>query len=341
MAKIFTKTTVVDEVLTEDARYTILEDGGGAFKADMQINLSSPVSVAGTDVNAALLNPLETAVDTIDDMLVTYTTAGTSTAFTLTTPQASSLATDERWRVKFNATAGATPTLNRDAKGAKALKYYDSTGTKQSCGATTIISGMITDVVYDGTDYVLLNQLPLFVPADNSIALAKLINATAQYNLIGRSTAGAGAWEQKATSANVFSLLGCADYAAMRSALGIVINTDVQAYDAQLSSLIRQNSQSAAYTTVLTDGGKHILHPAADNNARTFTIDSNANVAYPIGTAITFVNEINTVTIAITTDTMKLAGAGTTGSRTLAANGIATALKIASTTWIISGTGLT
>lgn len=104
---------------------------------------------------------------------------------------------------------------------------------------------------------------------------------------------------------------------------------------------IPQNSQSAAYTTVLSDSGKHILHPVADNNARTFTIDSNANVAYPVGTAITFVNEINTVTISITSDTLTLAGAGTTGSRTLAANGIATAIKITATKWVISGTGLT
>jgi len=53
------------------------------------------------------------------------------------------------------------------------------------------------------------------------------------------------------------------------------------------------------------------------------------------------VNEINTLTIAIATDTLVLAGAGTTGSRLLAANGIATALKIGATKWIISGTGLT
>lgn len=104
---------------------------------------------------------------------------------------------------------------------------------------------------------------------------------------------------------------------------------------------IPQNSQSAAYTTVMADRGKHILHPAADNNPRTFTIDSNANVPYPIGTTITFINEINTVTIAITSDTLTLAGAGSTGSRTLAANGIATAIKITSTKWMISGEGLT
>ena len=105
--------------------------------------------------------------------------------------------------------------------------------------------------------------------------------------------------------------------------------------------IVDLNSQSAAYPLVLTDAGKFILHPTADNNARTFTIPANGSVAYTVGTMITFVNQINTVTIAITTDTMTLAGAGTTGSRTLAANGIATAMKIASTDWIISGTGLT
>jgi hypothetical protein len=101
------------------------------------------------------------------------------------------------------------------------------------------------------------------------------------------------------------------------------------------------NSQTAAYTTVAADAGKVILHPITDNNARTYTIDSNANVPFPVGTVITFVNMINTVTIAITSDTMYLAGAGTTGSRTLAAYGVATAIKVSSTSWIISGVNLT
>jgi hypothetical protein len=106
---------------------------------------------------------------------------------------------------------------------------------------------------------------------------------------------------------------------------------------------IPQNSQSAAYTLVLADAGLHILHPSADTTARTWTIPANASVAFPIGAAVTFVNQngAGVITIAITSDTMRLAGAGTTGSRTLAANGIATALKITATEWIISGTGLT
>ena len=106
---------------------------------------------------------------------------------------------------------------------------------------------------------------------------------------------------------------------------------------------IVQNSKSADYTLVLDDGGKHLLHPSADTTARTFTIPANASVAYPIGTAITFVNQnaAGVVTIAITSDTMRLAIEGTTGNRTLAANGVVTALKITATEWIISGSGLT
>lgn len=106
---------------------------------------------------------------------------------------------------------------------------------------------------------------------------------------------------------------------------------------------VPQNSQSAAYTTVLGDAGFHILHPTADTTARIFTIPANSSVAYPVGTAITFVNQhgAGVITIAITTDAMYLAGQGTTGSRTLAANGIATALKVTSTEWMISGSGLT
>jgi hypothetical protein len=123
---------------------------------------------------------------------------------------------------------------------------------------------------------------------------------------------------------------------------GTLSNCTVDGTDAVGFRNIPQNSQSAAYTLVLADAGKHIFHPVGDNNARTFTIPANSSVAYPIGTAITFINmAVANVTIAITTDTLTLSPAGTTGSRTLATNGSATCIKITSTSWLISGSGLT
>lgn len=104
---------------------------------------------------------------------------------------------------------------------------------------------------------------------------------------------------------------------------------------------VPQNSQSGNYTCVLTDNGKHILHPSGAGAGDTFTIPANASVAYPLGAVLTFVNrDSNAVSIAITTDTMYFAGTATTGTRTLAQNGVATAIKVESTVWIISGTGL-
>lgn len=103
-------------------------------------------------------------------------------------------------------------------------------------------------------------------------------------------------------------------------------------------------SVSTAKTFALTDqGNKTFLHPAADTTARTWTIDANGTVALPLGTELEMVNQnaAGVLTIAITTDTMRLSPGGTTGSRTLAANGIAVAKKITTTEWIISGTGLT
>jgi hypothetical protein len=125
------------------------------------------------------------------------------------------------------------------------------------------------------------------------------------------------------------------------TALGAGTNVSVSGASVSTTT-VDQVSKSTAYTLVLSDAGKHILHPSADGSARTFTIPANASVPYPVGTALTFVNQngAGVVTIAIASDTMRLAGAGSTGSRTLAANGIATALKITATEWIISGGGL-
>lgn len=97
-------------------------------------------------------------------------------------------------------------------------------------------------------------------------------------------------------------------------------------------------STTGAYGVVAADAGTHIYSSAT----RTITLPANGTIAMPVGSTVVFIAGSGaTVTIAITTDTMYLAGTGTTGSRTLAAFGMATAIKITSTSWIISGNGLT
>lgn len=99
---------------------------------------------------------------------------------------------------------------------------------------------------------------------------------------------------------------------------------------------IVQNIQNGNYTLVLTDATKHIYKASGVGN--TITIPANASVAFPIGTAIPIVNQSgNTVSIAITTDTLTQEGTGLTGTRTLADDGMATLLKVTATSWMISG----
>ena len=94
-----------------------------------------------------------------------------------------------------------------------------------------------------------------------------------------------------------------------------------------------QNAQTGAYTLALADAGKHV-----SNTTGGFVIPANGSVAFPVGTAIVlFNNSGSNQTISITTDTLRLAGSTNTGSRTLAAYGLATCVKVASTTWVVSG----
>ena len=97
----------------------------------------------------------------VNQSLTAFTTAGTAPAFTLTpVPAIDSYAAPQRFRVKFHAAGGSSPTINVSGRGPKALKQYDATGAKV---VATIALGQLADVEYDGTDAVILDPLP----ADN------------------------------------------------------------------------------------------------------------------------------------------------------------------------------
>lgn len=87
-----------------------------------------------------------------------FPTAGTSTALTLTpVPAISAYTANQRFSVKFHVASGANPTLNASAKGAKGLKQYNAAGAKV---AAVFFADQVGDVVYDGTDWVLMNSIP-------------------------------------------------------------------------------------------------------------------------------------------------------------------------------------
>lgn len=100
-----------------------------------------------------------------------------------------------------------------------------------------------------------------------------------------------------------------------------------------------QVAQTGNYTLIASDAGKSIL---MNGTSITLTIPANASVAFPVGTVVIVVNVNATgLSIAITSDTLTLANSTTTGTRTLAQNGVATCIKIGATSWLISGAGLT
>ena len=109
-----------------------------------------------------------------------WTTGGTDTAYTLTpTPASTANATGQRFRVTFNAASGATPTLAVSGQTAKNLKYYDSAGAKQAITSTQVPINWISDVEYDGTDWVVLDVPPTAV---SSTGLNPIINGAFSIN---------------------------------------------------------------------------------------------------------------------------------------------------------------
>ena len=305
-------------------------------------NLIIPANIANTDANDTTV----TFSASQSGSCVVNASSNNPSILQIVIPNAGSTGTTAFTLSKFTgAPSTAVIAATTDTGGVVGVTI---SGAGTTGSATIQTAGLVNCVFSNATtagDYVQISG----TTAGNCLDTGAATYPVSGGQVIGRvltTHGGAGTYtidffaaEVRALSVNIANVTGLGTNvpAFLETPSGANFNAMIAAGGVPIS----QNSQSTAYTLVLSDGGGSVLHPTADNNARTFTIPANASVAYAVGTVITFINQINTVTIAINSDTLQLAGTATTGSRTLAAGGLATATKVTSTLWFISGPGLT
>jgi hypothetical protein len=97
---------------------------------------------------------------------------------------------------------------------------------------------------------------------------------------------------------------------------------------------------SGSTTYVLADSGKGYLANAA---GVTFTVPPNSSVAFPIGTIlVAATGGGGSATIAQGAGvSLRLAGSGTSGNRSMTQNSYATIYKTGTDVWLVSGPGVT
>lgn len=241
----------------------------------------------------------------------------------------------------------------------------DKTGTGLNVfqtSATLVTPTLSGNVTRDGAEVVTPSAMAALAIDITKMNNTKSITVDSTFTFSATLTVS-GTWfgvtiSNTDTNAHLISLPSCIDMntgltvstsamripaSSQRKILFEYDGTNVRMYNSTNVAGRQVIPVSAAQTSVMADANGEWTHPSADTTARTWTIDSNANVPYPIGTILVFSNQngAGVITLAITTDTMYLLGTGTTGSRSIAANGCAIAKKITSTTWQVGGPGVT
>lgn len=312
---------------------------GSNTTATMTVGTGGTLTVAGTGVNNA--NQLNGAIVPASAALLASNSSGQETAITLGNNLAISSATLQTTQLINPQTgttyaivagdAGKLITASNAASQAYSIAQAGTTGFTtgysfdiQNKGAGTVTITPATSTINGASTLVIATNLGCTITSDNT-----------NYQVSACTAAGGGggssAFNAITSGNNTTAAMTVGSGASLTPNGGIITANSV----AQT-----QNQQAANYTFVLADANEQIYHTSG--TAHTFTIPANSSVAYPIGTVLTLINEVGggVATVAITTDTLLWSPTGTTGSRSVAATGIAAIVKVTSTSWIITGSGV-
>lgn len=125
------------------------------------IAFSPTARISATDVQAAI-EEVDASVEAIEDEQTieksVYTTAGTTTAYTIAVSGVTAYASGDRYWVRANATNTAACTLNVEGVGAKSISKYNNSGVLQDASKGEFIIGSEYLLHYDGTQFVIISS---------------------------------------------------------------------------------------------------------------------------------------------------------------------------------------
>ena len=160
-------TSTIQAVTTGGGGIASTSDNSGNLSLLAGPNPIIAITASGADITGTLTlssGILETAQITQAQSAIAFTTSGTGNAYTLTpSPAAVAYTSGQRFTVTLHTTPAlldTTPvTLNISGLGVKNFKYYNAQGVKVFINSWVSQTNWISDVIYDGTDMVLMNPL--------------------------------------------------------------------------------------------------------------------------------------------------------------------------------------
>lgn len=282
--------------------------------------------VRGVLARAADVNALFTAVSTGFELLPTaaklaenrvtyYVPTGTGNALVVTmAPALGAYTAGLRLMLKLAATNTGAATVNVNGLGVKSIKRYDGSALE----AGDLTSGQLAELAYDGTNFIFGAASAVWAAAAAaavsaaaaaasaaSVDAANIVLRTGDQSIAGAKTFSSAIVASAGITINGQTLSGltaagkaiaeAANAGAQRTALGLVIGTNVQAFDAELAAIAGLTSAAdkgiyftgagAAALFDLTSVARTLLAQTTQALMRTTGLGLGTAAVEPIGTS--------------------------------------------------------